>query len=548
MAITQNELNEIISEVEKSLRESSRTIEQLPITQSVSGGTLVEIGYGRSATMDVLKRYIAPPGKQEGQLYPGEEGAKLEAAVNSMSGRYPDLGHFATEDALYQKLNSTDTFCDLTLKMATFTVGGTKETPRYSGVLIQVFDRNVAENTGSCRMGQYLFRDGMKVHYRSVYNFNGSSPEINDWIINELNTVHFFARYDVIHSSQGATDDRGKITLDTVLARPGYITYLERDGVFVTEAYAGTWHTRWGNADAFGRQTAKGVIPKANTIYVCTDSGQEYTVIGGKLTPASVRPERLRVLSWNVGCFGKGNSSSFMAESASGYEEIRLGFAKMFNHIGADIIGLCEYRDSIFSGKNIRDDLFGGYPQAILTDGFEEYTGKGIFAPIPMRNKTEISLPGGNKALECEMTIGGKTFVVCMTHNPWAASSSGVDNNMKAIEQLCARYKYVARVLLMGDFNVLRENEAQRWQKFRAAGFTMANHGAVGPILTCYNNVKCTNTIDNIMVKGATIARVGTVQFTPDDCDPDNPVSADETKWDAVNLSDHFPIYADVIF
>ena len=68
MAITQNELNEIISEVEKSLKESSRTIEQLPLAQSVSGGTLVEINNGRSATMDVLKRYIAPQGKLEGEV------------------------------------------------------------------------------------------------------------------------------------------------------------------------------------------------------------------------------------------------------------------------------------------------------------------------------------------------------------------------------------------------------------------------------------------------------------------------------------------------
>lgn len=459
-----------------------------------------------------------------------------------------EIGYFPTEEALMEHLGERAVFANTTLTMATFTVGGTKDTPRYSGLLIQVFDRNISGNSGNSRMGQYIIRDGMKIWYRSIYAFGGSAPEINDWIINELNTVHFFARYDVVHSSQGKSDDRGNITLDTELARPGYITYLERDGVFVTNSYQGTWNTHWGNGDAFGKVTPKGVTPKTNTLYVCTDTGQEYTVVNGKLTPTVSRPERLRVLSWNVGGFGKGNSGSFMASGVPQYEEIRLGFAKMFNFIGADIIGLCEYRDTILTGKHFRNDLFGGYPHAALSTSFDEYRGKGIFAASAMRNVTEISLPGDCIALECEMHLGGRTFVVCMVHNPWAISDSGEDNNLKGIEQLCKRYKYVPRVLLMGDFNALRDNEAARWQRFRDVGFTMANQGAVGAILTSYSNVKCSNAIDNIMVKGATIARVGTVQFTPEDCDPDNPDISDELKWDAVNLSDHFPIFADVIF
>lgn len=460
-----------------------------------------------------------------------------------------DMGYFATEEALMEKLSQREVFANQTLTMGTFTVGGTKESPRYSGILMQVFDRNVAGNSGSSRMGQYLIRDGMKIWYRSIYSFAGASPDINDWIINELNTVHFFARYDVVHSSQAPTDDtRGKITLDTTLARPGYITYLERDGVFVTHSYQGTWHTRWGNGNAFGTATAKGVVPKTSTVYVCTDTGQEYTVVNGKLTPTAPRGERLRVLSWNVGGFGKGNSGSFMASSSAQFEEIRLGFAKMLNYIGADLVGLCEYRNVIFSGKTMRHELMGNYPQATLSTTFDDYIGKGLFAATPMRNVEQIQLPGGMIALECEMLLGGRTFVVCLTHNPWNASDSPTDKNMESIMQLCQRYKYVPRVLLMGDFNAMREGEADRWNKFKAAGFTMANHGSLGAILTSYDNELCSNAIDNIMVKGATIARVGVVQYTPEDCDPDNPQKADEAKWDAVNLSDHFPIYADIIF
>lgn len=480
----------------------------------------------------------------------GSAERKAESAVDIAKKARVDLGYFPTETYLMEKLSDPEVFADQSLMFASFTVGGRASAPRYAGLLIQVFDRNVGGNSGTSRVGQYLISDGMKIWYRTIYDFKSVSPNIGSWTINELNSVHFFSRYDVVHSSQSSAEagDRGRISLDTEHIFPGYVTYLERDGVFVVQNYLNTWNTRWGAGDAFGTLTSKGVVPKASTVYVCTDTGQQYTVVNGKLTPADPRPERLRVLSWNIGCFSKGNSSSSMMINEEAYRKNLVEFAKMFNNVGADLIGLCEYRNTILSGFNVRADLLGGYSFAGLSSSFDEYVGKGVFAAAPLRNITEISLPQGKTALECEMLLGGKTFVVCMAHLPWALGSSGADHNMQAIGQLCDRYRYVPRVLLMGDFNARHDNEAARWQAFRDAGFKMANHGSIGSFLTSYGNKECTNAPDNIMVKGATIVRVGTVQFTPEDCDPYDPKTDDDAKWDAVNLSDHFPLFADIIF
>lgn len=58
----------------------------------------------------------------------------------------------------------------------------------------------------------------------------------------------------------------------------------------------------------------------------------------------------------------------------------------------------------------------------------------------------------------------------------------------------------------------------------------------------------CSNYLDNIAVKGGSILRTQVVQNTPSGKDPDNPQIADEALWDAVNLSDHFPIISDIEF
>lgn len=81
-----------------------------------------------------------------------------------------------------------------------------------------------------------------------------------------------------------------------------------------------------------------------------------------------------------------------------------------------------------------------------------------------------------------------------------------------------------------------------------AAGYQNANWGYLGKILTSYNNVTASNYLDNIAVKGGSILKTQVLQNTPEGADPDDPTSATEVQWDAVNLSDHFPIICDIEF
>lgn len=254
---------------------------------------------------------------------------------------------------------------------------------------------------------------------------------------------------------------------------------------------------------------------------------------------------RFRMLSWNVGHWAKGNASSSTV-TAQTYESTKMGFHQVFNNYSPDIVGCCEYSSIFYQNKTAREDIFGQYKDVYI--GTEAgYIGTAFFANLVMENKAEIALENNYKAIEFKVRISkDKRIVICMCHLPWQSEQMQQDS----LTTLINRYANEEYAIIAGDMNMHANMESNTISRLNNAGYQTSNWGYLGKILTLYNGaaVSVSNYSDNIAVKGGSILRTQVLQNTPQGKDPDNPQIEDETKWDAVNLSDHFPMICDIEF
>lgn len=359
------------------------------------------------------------------------------------------------------------------------------------------------------------------------------------------NSVYKFDGYDIMLSNYAPADNvSGRINRidESDPWRPGRIVYVERDGLFMYRDSRGYWSHHWGYASYYGTYDSKGVRPTPGSRYYCSQTATEYIANEeGKLIPTSDTQSEITVTTWNIGGFNNGNSGSFTAKSADDYQAVLSRFSPIIGTIDADLTGFCEYLPSIYAKRSIRDDLMGDYPYDAISKTSGSYLGKALFSRFPLSNVTQL-IVHSSIALEADAIINGRVFKVCVCHPVWW--SNDVDPNLQTLKYLANRYKYVERAILMGDFNILRSREEESLRLFTEAGFTPANSGRFGSIVTSYNSVYCTPAIDNIMVKGAEISSVSVLRFTPEGLDPQNPRLEDELLWDAANPSDHFPLTA----
>lgn len=357
--------------------------------------------------------------------------------------------------------------------------------------------------------------------------------------------VYPFDCYDIMLSNDATADDatgKLKITKDADPWRPGDIVYLERDGLFVYRGSKNTWSRHWGYASLYGSYLPKGVRPKPCQKYYCKQTATRYVADdNGRLVPEDTYTGPIRVTTWNVGGFNNGNSGKYHAPNREKYQWILDRFAPVIKLLDADLIGFCEYLPSIFDDQPIRSDLMSEYPYDAISEIYGDYKGKAFFSRFPLSNPQLLSLEK-SVALEADVTIGGRIFKICICHPVWWTTDG--NPNRKALEQLAQRYKYIDRVILMGDFNFPLDAEQESLKIFTDAGFSAANLSSFGRLRTAYNTQISSPALDNIFIKGARIISVSVVQYTPAGLDPANPLPADEPLWDAANPSDHFPLSA----
>lgn len=359
------------------------------------------------------------------------------------------------------------------------------------------------------------------------------------------NAVYPFDCYDIMHTVDAPADDeagRIRFTEGADPWRSGDIIYLERDGLFVYRDRMDVWSQHWGYATNYGKYNSDGIQPTPGQKYYCAQTATQYVANeNGRLEPIDATTEPIKVTTWNIGGFNNGNSSTFTAKDEENYQSVLSRFAPVMELLDADLIGLCEYLPSIFESREIRQDLMGPYPFEAFSEVANNYLGKALYSRFCLSNVKQLSI-FGSIALEADITVGGRIFKVCLCHPVWWTTDG--NPNRKSLEYLAKRYKYTQRVILMGDFNFPKDAEQESLKIFTDVGFSAANLSRFGSLRTSYNTVLGSPALDNIFTKGAEILSVSVLQYTPEGLDPANPRIADESLWDAVNPSDHFPFSA----
>ena len=251
---------------------------------------------------------------------------------------------------------------------------------------------------------------------------------------------------------------------------------------------------------------------------------------------------RFKFLTWNVGHWAKGNSTS-SAITAETYAETKAAFRKVINDFAPDIIGCCEYSSIFYNNETARDALFPQYQQAAVGSQ-SGYNCQALFSDIILTDTSQFNINNENRGYEAHIHVQGIDIIIAEVHLPW----NTYEINRSAIEELIARYAEYEYVVIGGDFNFTSGYEEVLVGLLANAGYENSNWGYLGKILTSYNNIRASNYLDNIAVKGGHILKTEVLQNTPEGLDPDNPEPSDEELWDAVNLSDHFPMLSDIIF
>lgn len=284
---------------------------------------------------------------------------------------------------------------------------------------------------------------------------------------------------------------------------------------------------------------------EAEAVYVSSDPTKMVLAQCRKTNVASKYSgtARFRVLSWNIGHYAKGNNGSSTI-TADTYESQKREFRKVFNKYGADIVGLCEYSTIFYGEETATDAILPQYQYKSIAPTESGFVGLALYSAIKMTKYAEYSVGNNYTAYESHIDVGGKDVIVCMCHLPWQSH----ELNKAAISTILSRYEGYPYVVVMGDLNFNTGYEEEDAKMFTDAGYQVANWGYLGKILTSYNNKIASNYLDNVCVKGGSILHTEVLQNTPEGKDPDAPVLEDETLWDDVNLSDHFPIVCDVEF
>lgn len=256
---------------------------------------------------------------------------------------------------------------------------------------------------------------------------------------------------------------------------------------------------------------------------------------------------KFRYLHWNIGHYANGNDYQSHITEAD-YETKKMAYRQVFAQYQADIVGICEWSELFYDSINASEAILSQYAHHYIAPTQRYYIGLAFHSIFPLVEMHEIQLTRGYTAYEGVFYIGGKKVIVCECHLPWQSKELHDD----AQDILLNRYKNEERVLVAGDFNFYESERERCYNLWKENGFESANCSYQGNIITAYNLVTCSFYLDNIFVKGGKILRTQVYQVTPEGYDGQHPNAGRDEKerhaWEAVNLSDHFPLISDIVF
>lgn len=234
------------------------------------------------------------------------------------------------------------------------------------------------------------------------------------------------------------------------------------------------------------------------------------------LSAQGSRFSKITVASWNIGHFALGRSGDTQL-SHDALDANRQAYREMLNGVGADILALVEYNPLMVNATaeqaavEARAAILGNYHNAqigpkhnyncnaVFSNGFRVLsTDTVMFSKMVQTRYYLVST----------MLLDGDTVKVVSTHLDWNQRENGAAYRALQIQELVEAFKNDKYVIMCGDWNVSKTSE---YDPFKEAGYEMANHGHMGDIPTCPAGPSPRGAIDNIIVKGFSVGRVGTV-------------------------------------
>lgn len=215
-------------------------------------------------------------------------------------------------------------------------------------------------------------------------------------------------------------------------------------------------------------------------------------------------PLTLKVAAYNIGHFSLGGSVSSITHEQ--YEEKRATWAAAINGFGADIITCCEYSDNMVEAEGslpaIPTDtaIFGLFPYKYI--GPTAYIQQALFSNYAMQNAGDLSpstgYPGRIRA-QAYLFVAGKRIRIIAVH-----FDTTLTTRTREIADVINQTANDDYVIIMGDMNAASISE---YDPFVSAGFTMANGGYLGSLLT-WDASSPTVPADNIVCKGFAMKKI----------------------------------------
>lgn len=275
------------------------------------------------------------------------------------------------------------------------------------------------------------------------------------------------------------------------------------------------------------------------------DSAQNKTQSEINAAVSSAGQLRLKVASWNIGGFSLGTSGDPTITPQT-FDEMRGKWRQAINDLGMDLMLCCEYNTRFM-------DAQGGYPAVSARDAvFNEsifryaeigpeipankYMQTAIFSNIPLSESQIVyftqSEQAGRYYQLSSIMLNGVAVTLISTHLDFVPGGSTPEETerihqvrISQINELLDACANSSHAIICGDFNTNRDDHRDDFNLFINAGFNAANHGYLGDICTWPAGDGPHAVLDNVLCKGFTISKVGTLN-------------------DAT-LSDHICIYGD---
>lgn len=283
MAITQDELQSIVSAVLSAIRTNSRTIDQLTPVTSLSDGDSFEINGGKRVTYKVLRDLIASlSSTEQDSLRTLINKCELKSASITVSESSATL----TVSSVGKNISTTIPVAS-TIRAGLMTAADkVKLQSAYDTAQTAKDTANTAKSqAASAQAGVTAINNKISVA-GGIAPLDSSGKIPTRFIPGAMDDVKEFVgtaaniSFAMASIAKSSTDEGCVVYFDTATKRFLLQVSTKSDSDFIT---ARTFYNNWLDAELFGEGTSQGRKPVADKIYVHTSSNKSYRWSGSDL-------------------------------------------------------------------------------------------------------------------------------------------------------------------------------------------------------------------------------------------------------------------------